>query len=249
MTGALSSPLAICMLGLALLAWGATRRRRLSWLGAALLALGLLAMTPAFANLLLRWVEVADHQQGDCSTPQVVGVVLAGGVDQRPASDDDFGALSITSRRRVERAVRWWQESPGRMLVFSGGAPGWEPRIAEARLMAAYARRLGVSGSAIRLEEASRNTWDNARNLARLQPPLPVHVTMITSSIHVRRARYAMTQAGFVICAVPADSRVTPLHWPGALLPQSRATSKTEDAMHELIGMLYYRWLALEEND
>jgi MYXO-CTERM domain-containing protein len=243
----LSSPMTLCLLGLLALAWALLRRRRrphVAWIGTALLAMGLLAMTPAFANLLLRWLEAAGTDHADCSTPPAVGVVLAGGLDQRPRSEHDFGALSISSRRRVERAVEWQRQSPGRSLVFSGGAPGWDTRVAEARLMAAYAHRLGVSDTAIRSEEDSRNTWGNARNLARLQPPLPTRVTLVTSAMHVRRARYAMAQAGFATCTVVADSRVVPLRWPGALLPQSGATGKTEDAMHEVIGMLYYRWLA-----
>ena len=249
MIGLLSSPLTLCLIGLIAIAWTLLRQRRRAgrrwpWLGTALLAMGLLAMTPAVANLLMRWVEEAGPDTGDCRVPPSVAVVLAGGLDQHPLDDHDFSALSISSRRRVERAVQWWQASPGRSLVVSGGAPGWDHGIAEARLMAVYAQRLGVAADAIRSEEASHNTWQNARNLAGLQPALPTRVTLITSAMHVRRARFALRQAGFTTCTLAAESQVAPLHWPGALLPQSHATSKTEDAMHELLGLLYYHWLA-----
>jgi len=204
-------------------------------------------MTPMTANLLVRVLEANDVPSADCAVPPSLGVVLAGGVEKMPLSSEDFGALTISSRRRVERAVQWWRASPGRALVFSGGRADSDVATPEARLMRVYARQLGVPDAVIRSEETSLDTWGNARNLARMQPSLPERVSLITSALHMRRARYAMAKAGFSTCAIPADSRIVDLDWPGAMLPQSQSAGKTEDAIHEVAGLLYYRLLALRD--
>jgi hypothetical protein len=39
----------------------------------------------------------------------------------------DYTALNLASRRRLDRAVDWWGEGEGRLLVLQGGTgnPRW----------------------------------------------------------------------------------------------------------------------------
>ena len=93
----------------------------------------------------------------------------------------------------------------------------------------------------MRSEDVSRTTWQSAQELARLRPALPRRVALVTSAAHMPRAAYAMREAGFAVCPVAADRLHVPPDWPGVLLPQRSALEKTEIALHELIGLLYYR--------
>lgn len=240
------SPLSWLLLALLFAGLGLWLRERGRWLlcaGIGVAVVAILAMTPLVANALVGWLETRQPTVLACvSSPPQVAVVLAGGVDAEPTAPSDLAALGITSRRRVERAIAWWHERPGRSLIMSGG-PRLARGIPTGALMADYARRLGVAVTALQLEGTSVSTWENARGLALLQPPVPRRVVLITSAMHMPRARYAMERAGFDVCAIATDPRRIPFGWPGYLFPRSSALDKTEAALHELVGLAYYRWL------
>ena len=223
----------------------AARRHSRGWLRVSLVAalVSVFAMTPLFANALLGWLERPQPIPAYCvASPPQVGVVLAGGVDAIPRDDNDASVLGVASRRRMERAVEWWRARPGRVIVVSGG-PVWQGGVPESRWMIRHAQLLGVAPAELRGEEASSNTWENARGLAAMTPALPRRVVLISSAMHLPRARYAMERAGFEVCPIATDWRRVPFGLPGYLIPQTSALLKTEAALHELVGMLYYRWL------
>lgn len=240
----LLSPLSWLLLTLAALALGwraRADRRRLLRICLCCAAVSVFAMTPLCANLLVGWLESPPAQPAFCrSEPPQIAVVLGGGVGQTPRDGEDFGVLSAASKRRTEAAVQWWMLQPGRRLILAGGPPK-SGAMPESRLMSAYARRLGVAPAAMTEEPESRNTWHNAQNVAALTPSPPERVVLITSALHMPRARYSMSKAGFQVCALGTDSRLVPARLPGYLFPQTGATAKTEAALHELAGLLYYR--------
>ncbi len=240
----LLSPLSWLVLSLAtllLVTFWRPRWRCLKGACIVMAAVSAVAMTPATADILLAMLEVPATQADGCAASSpAVGVVLGGGVDATPSGPADFSVLGNATKRRVERAVDWWQSEPDRVLVFSGGPPA-PGLVAEARLMMAYAAHLGVAPSGMRHEDESTDTWENAGNLSRLAPRLPTRVALVTSALHAPRARYSMERAGFEVCIIATDFRRVPPRLPGYLVPQNRALGKTELALHEIVGLAYYR--------
>jgi uncharacterized SAM-binding protein YcdF (DUF218 family) len=108
--------------------------------------------------------------------------------------------------------------------------------------MAAYARVLGVPQSAIRLETASLDTWENAVSAAALVPRVPKRVVLVTSRVHMRRAREAFAGNGFEVCPLATDVRRLPSRIPWALIPRTSGLANAEVALHEWAGLAYYRW-------
>jgi uncharacterized SAM-binding protein YcdF (DUF218 family) len=203
------------------------------------------AMTPLVANTLLGRLENANLSSPRCRNAMpTTAVVLAGGVSGRASGPDDLAVLGLAGRRRLDRAVAWWHEGSGRELVMSGGS-WFDDGIPDAALMSRYAQQLGVPASAISVEDHSLTTWESAHRLAAMRPALPKRVALVTSAAHMPRAAYAMRQAGFEVCPVVADRRQVPLDFPGLLVPQRSALEKTEDALHEMVGAVYYRWRAM----
>lgn len=239
----LLSPLAWLLFAGVLLPWACLRRRR--WaiaVGALLAVVALGAMTPLGANALARSLErpflVAD---GCADAAPSTAIVLGGGIEGRPRDNDDFSVLNLASRRRVDRAVAWWREREGRILVLQGGASRPDlPSLAE--LMSAYAQRLGVPKTALRLETRSDDTWSNAVRAAELSPPLPRRVVLVTSLIHMRRAQEAFVDNGFQVCPLGTDMRRLPSRIPWALVPRTSALANAEVALHEWSGLFYYQW-------
>jgi uncharacterized SAM-binding protein YcdF (DUF218 family) len=245
MVGWLLSPLTWLLLAAALagLAWCLRVRGPWLVLGCGVLAaMAVVGMTPLMANALGGVLGRFVSTPFGCSqSPPATAVVLGGGVDGTPRSDTDFSALNLASRRRVDRAAAWWREGEGRTLVVVGGRLRHRD-VSGAELMAAYARMLGVPAASMRQETHSRDTWENARNTARLQPRLPRRIVLVTSQIHMPRAQAAFRWAGFEVCPLGTDVRSLSSRLPGAVIPRTGALTNTEMALHEWVGLAYYRW-------
>jgi len=234
------SPLTWLLVAAALLLSGGVRWRWLRLPAAALAALAVVGMTPLAANALVLRLERPAADADACRVqPPTVAVVLAGGLDAPQLRSPADAALNLASRRRMDAAVAYWHAGVGRRLVVTGTsqAAGLPP---DALLMAAHAARLGVPAAAIHAEVAARTTWENAERIAAMRPALPRRITLVTSAMHMPRARFAFAARGFEVCAWPTDNRWVPATGVGALLPRSTALAKTEAALHELAGLAYY---------
>ena len=243
--GWLLSPLSWLLLALMLAPMAWCLRVRRPWMMvmcAALAAVSMVAMTPLTANVLGGLLARSVSVPKACNeTPPSEAVVLGGGVDGTPRSRNDFAVLNLASRRRVDRAVAWWREGEGRTLVMVGG-PLRHGSASGAELLAAYARTLGVPDGALRQETDSRDTWGNAHNTAGLQPRLPKRIVLVTSLIHMPRAQAAFAYAGFQVCPLGTDVRSLSPRLPWAMIPRTSALNNTEMAIHEWVGLVYYRW-------
>ena len=240
----LLSPLAWALVAAVLLPWAWLQRGR-RWWPLVIVVLGglgaLIAMTPTGANALVAPLERSRPSSTECTRmPPDVAVVLGGGLDGWARHDADYAALNLTSRRRLDRAVAWWREQPGRSLVLQGGEP-YPGSGAIGDLMRAYAIAHGMPASALRVERTSSDTWQNAVQASRMTPSLPRRVVLVTSRIHMPRARMAFEHAGLDVCPVPADSRRLPSRLPWALFPRTSALANTDAAVHEWVGLAYYR--------
>ncbi len=93
------------------------------------------------------------------------------------------GKPSPALARRVRRAVELYEQGKAPLLVLTGGVGGHPP--SEARAAADLAAELGVPRSAMRLEEASTSTEENARFAAELVDVR--RVLIVSDAYHVFR--------------------------------------------------------------
>ena len=226
-----TSPLLLIALGLVLASRTASRRRGLLLAalgGATLLALSLPPVAGALsAPLQLR----ADP--GTWRGAQAV-VVLGGGLRRAP-SEYGGDTLSSSSLERLRYGV-WLARQSGLPLLLSGGVVFGGPP--EARVMAEVAR--GEYALSPRwVEEASRDTRENARLSARLLAEARVtRVLLVTSGEHSRRAVAEFRAAGLDPLSAPtAPYRPASDHW-SQLLPSARALAASASALHEWLGLL-----------
>jgi len=244
---ALLSPLGLAMLACLLeLAPQSRIPRFVRW---AVRGMGLscvILMTPLGANALVyqieSWVPPAQVCQADHWPEDMV--LLSGGLLRKPLDATDFSALTISSLRRLSLAVLAVPQHPKARLIVSGGGPN---AVKESEVLTFLAMRLGVPPDRIIQESLSSSTMGSAQALAHQQASLALshRVGVITSALHMPRAILAFEQAGFAPCAIPAYSSY--LASGGALgyhLPQSSALQKSEEALHELFGLMAYRWRA-----
>lgn len=238
----LLSPLAWLLLAGALALWCSCVPGVRPWLLAAcgmLAAIALAAMTPMVANALVVPLERPVLVPRSCrDAPPSTALVLGGGVDRSPRDRSDFAVLDLASRRRMDRAVAWWRERDGRVLVLAGRA-GRSGAPALAELMAAYAQMLGMPAAVLRLETGSDDAGANAHRSARRVPRLPSRIVLVTSAMHMRRAQAAFASAGFDVCPLAGDIRRLPSRLPWALVPRTVGLETTDAALHEWVDLAY----------
>lgn len=192
-------------------------------------------MTPIGATALTRAVATRAPPASACRAPEPATVVVLGaGFEYPPGSPEDYGSLHRASLQHVFAAVALWKKLPDARLVIAGGAGG---RIREAVPMANLAVQLGVDPRSIEVDDRSRNTWQNARNVAALSPAVPKRVWLVTSAVHLPRALGAFRAWGFDPCGWPSDLPESSVHvWPGGFIPQGTAAAKAGMALHEVFG-------------
>lgn len=234
----LLSPLTLLLFGLLLLAIALLRRGRGLAVFAGLLAvLAVALMTPVGANSLVRLVESRVAAGGPaCAAPEAL-VLLSGGLHEPPEHVADFDALTPESLRRAFGLLR--EPLPERMpLVVAGGGPY---PVKEAEVLGELLVLLGANPRALLLEVQSLDTWQNAAEVRDILPPQVRHIVLASSALHLPRAGLVFRRAGFEVCMRPLLSHYVDARGFGAWWPQASGLRKSERALHELVGELWYR--------
>jgi uncharacterized SAM-binding protein YcdF (DUF218 family) len=167
-------------------------------------------------------------------------VVLGGGyLDLSPERGGE-GSLTSTSEMRAVYGLELEREY-GLPLVFTGGK-GLDSSLtgSEAEAAAGLWRRLGVDAAKITIETESVDTRGNAERVYALGGPGPF--LLVTSAFHMPRAVLAFEKAGARVIAAPTDYRAKRgrASWVD-FLPGAGSLELSWMALHEYIGLLYYR--------
>jgi uncharacterized SAM-binding protein YcdF (DUF218 family) len=148
-----------------------------------------LQLTPA-VRWYARWLAGSwDEADGD------VLIVLS--AEETP--DDMVGPVSYG---RAVYAVRAWREGHYRAIVVSGG-PTDGGHLPLARVMGQFLAAYGVPREKIFLEERSKSTRENALYTKELIGGWPGKKVLLTSDMHIFRARRAFEAAGLPVALHP----------------------------------------------
>lgn len=242
----LMSPMGTSML-LGSLAWWGARFRwlRLSrWLGTTAVLWLWLWSTP-WASLGLRYQLEQQHpSRGLQNVPTADAIVVLGGVLAPP----QLGQPDINLGGAADRlwyAARLYHAGKAPLMVLSGGSDPAVSLMPEAEAMRVVLMTLGIPSAAMLLEVESANTRQNAANTAALlRQRGPNHVLLVTSALHMERARQHFVAQGLKVAVAPTDFEATPVPLKLVhLLPDSEALTGSERAFKELAGQLLNRLL------
>jgi len=209
------------------------RRYRLGFGIAAIAPLWLLlCATPAFTQGLQRWLEGQYDARPPATYPVADAIVVLGGEKlsvETPADPDS----ETDARTRVGFGYLLFQAGRAPKVFLSGQG--------DAQPMAAILERQGVPAAALRLETASRTTYENARNTAALlRGEGRRTILLVTSPAHMPRAAASFEKQGLRVIPAPAlppaSTRIDP--WQ----PRRAMLWDASHALHEYIGLWVYRW-------
>jgi uncharacterized SAM-binding protein YcdF (DUF218 family) len=225
---------------LGLLFWRHAFGRRLLGLSLVLLLLLSLPVTSELLYASLETEPALSPARLAAQRPQAI-VVLSGG---RNLDAPEYAGDTLSTRTlgRLRYAAKLARET-GLPVIPSGGNPG-AVGVPEAVLAQdLLTREFGVSVSAI--ERRSNTTWENARYTAQLMKQLEIErALLVTDAGHMKRALYAFERNGLHPTPAPmnfrsiASSTVSPGE---RVLPSAVALKESRDALHEMLGLVWYR--------
>jgi uncharacterized SAM-binding protein YcdF (DUF218 family) len=224
------------------------RRRRLA---ITLIALGVgelwLFSLPLTANLLLGPLERSYVPLAQC--PAATAVVLLGGAGVGPSAPRIHPETNRFGDRVLE-AARLFRQGKAEYLICTGGVL---PFVHDSPLSeASNVRRIlvdimGLDSSRILLADRSRNTREDALDVARVIAGLgrPYDIVLVTSAFHMARSVRIFTKQGFTVYPAPGDfEEDTRFQWKViAFLPDADALERNSLALHEFYGLMAYRLL------
>jgi uncharacterized SAM-binding protein YcdF (DUF218 family) len=200
-----------------------------------------LCSTALFANFLMGTLERDFASRAMSVIAPADAIVLLGGAMR---GDTHMGTLPDLNSHadRLVHAAALYKAGKAPVILLSGG--GVAGARTEAQQMKDIMVVMGVPAQHLRLENASRDTHDNAVNTARLLKAKGMQrILLVTSAFHMRRSAALFAAQGLEVVPAPTDFQqpVAQQLLP-AWLPVVSNLYQTTDALHEIVGYWVYRW-------
>jgi uncharacterized SAM-binding protein YcdF (DUF218 family) len=205
----------------------------------ALLALVVLS-TVAGARLLVVPLEARIDTLSTEAMKQAKAVVVLGGGRHRQAEEYTYlDSPNLNTLGRLRYAAHLHKQTGLPLLVTGGKPDGGEE--SEAAVMARVLRQ-EFQVPVKWLEEVSINTAQNAALSAGMLREAGVErILLVTDAMHMPRAQQAFVEQGLQVSAAPTYYQSHGPLAPHDYIPGARGFRLTYYAMHEWIGLLWYR--------
>ena len=232
----------ILMVLIALL--GFVLARNYKWLGRGLVTVAFLLLvvlsTSAGSRWLIRPLEAKSLPLLFVKESQAQAIVILGGGRIYAAPDDDGRDLpSAQTLLRLRRAAQIHRLTNLPILV-SGGSPEIAA-VSEADLMARSLQEdflVPVKW----IEGSSNNTAQNAQSSAELLKAAGINrILLVTDAMHMPRAKNIFQSKGFTVTPAPTGFHAQNPLMPHDFIPSAGALKDSHYAMHEWLGLLWYR--------
>jgi len=241
----LAQPVSLILLAVLasmVLIWRGWRKTAIGLAGTAALLLFVLGYTTAGA-LLVQPLEARFSRPAAMPERVAAIVVLGGGTSSRISGARQVSELNMAGDRMTE-ALRLARAYPDAPVVFSGGGnalvseDGSETEAATARR---FFLEQGLPAARLVLEDAARNTAENAALLSGLLPEGEGAVLLVTSAYHMPRSMGLFDKAGIAMTPWPVDFRSTGEEGPGLDIGDPAVNLFTATlALREWLGLAAY---------
>ena len=250
-------PLSLACLLLSALLVLRRRPRWVLWLGLAALLLLWCGGNRLVSMVLARSLEWQYFPPS--VLPQADVIVLLGGGEEPLSPPNSLPGINDDGDRIIYAA--WlYQQGAAPHVLASGGVVGVDGPALQpgAEAMGQLLGVMGVPSDALWLETRSRNTYENAVETKKLLGPKGINrIILVTSALHMPRARAIFAKQGFDVIPAPTDYAVTEAAWRYYLTPDpavqafnffptTEALHTTMRAIREYAGIVVYRlrdWL------
>jgi uncharacterized SAM-binding protein YcdF (DUF218 family) len=209
---------------------------------ASLILLAILGFSP-LSNVLMLPLEQR-FPPWDASRGAPAGIIVLGGAFDTivSATRDDIPLTDAAERMTASAALAL--KYPQARLIFSGGTGTLVyDGPTEGELARRFYASLGIPADRIMIEEASRDTAENAVLTKPLADPKPgERWLLVTSAYHMPRSIGVFRRVGFAVEAYPVDYRTRGIEDLARPFPSlGEGLRRGDTAVREWIGLLMYR--------
>lgn len=197
-----------------------------------------LVSMPLTAGLLIRSTEAIASDQPRSASDPPLGAIIVLAADARYSDGEPQSVGPLTLERLAEAARQ--QRRLGLPILVSGGSPGRPERSLAALMSQSLEEDFGVR--ARWREDRSRNTFENASFSAAMLRHAGIGAALVVAHPwDMARALWSFRAAGYPVVPAPTvEDRETSFS-ASSFLPQIPALKDSYYALHELIGLGWYR--------
>ncbi len=197
---------------------------------------------PIVSSKLFVWLEapyVSQANQRNLSDVEAI-VVLGGGRERNTPEYGGEDQVSYHSLWRLRYGARLAKEYQLPVIASGGTVYPYEELSEAAIATKVLEEEFGVAH--VWQEGNSRDTWQNAQKTAALLNIKEIEkVILVTHAYHMRRAIYAFEQAKVQVVPMPTGFFSGDNNWLNDWLPTASALNKSRIAIHEYLGLAFYR--------
>jgi uncharacterized SAM-binding protein YcdF (DUF218 family) len=224
-------------------------KKKRSTLGWCMVALPLVWVwiwsVPAASIWLRQGLERQTAQRAASDYPTADAIVVLGGSVEGGRSGWRDGPHLLGGADRIWFGAQLYRAGRASVVILSGGNSEWSRADeAESSAMRAFAVDLGVPETAIRVEDRSRNTLENAIYTKQLLDAQNIgSILLVTSAMHMPRALAVFRSQGINVTPAPTDfDAIPPRNEWQRWLPDAETLDRSTKALKEYLAMEVYRF-------
>ena len=142
---------------------------------------------------------------------------------------------------RFETALQILENGKADKMIVTAGKTQWEKKQhSDGHQFINIATQRGINLDQIMITEIAHNTEQEVVEILKMIP-LESNLTLVTSAVHMTRAKMLFEKAGFNIVAFPikffSGHKTTPM----SFIPSAQALHRSSKIYREFQGRLFYR--------
>ena len=154
----------------------------------------------------------------------------------------DFVVVLSGDVARFETALNILENGKADKMVVTAGKTPWEKKQdSDGHQYLKIAKQRGVELEKILITGVVHNTEQEATEIKKITP-LDSKLTLVTSAVHMTRAKMLFEKAGFQIITFPIKFYIGHKTTPMSFIPSASALNKSSRIFREFQGRLFY-WL------
>ncbi len=197
--------------------------------------------TPFFANNFFKIVEGQYNKLQIEKINEVDAIVVLGGSIRINEVQNKY-YIEWGDADRFFGGLKLYKKKKSKKIVFTGGKMPYNlTKLSEGDVLKEYAIKYGINTEDILVTKDALNTFEESQAVQELIGENK-SIILVTSAFHMNRAKKLFEQKGFNVTAYKVDYKTAPrvkLNFIN-LIPSAISLSKTEIALREILGRLYY---------
>lgn len=189
------------------------------------------------SNFLTERLENKIFEYSD-ETPDIYVVLGGGSIENINGIEATRGAL-----KRIVKGVEEYNANPKNLYISGGRVLG--SKHSESSIYKETMIKLGIPSEDIKIEEESRNTYENAMYIKKeIENKGITNIALITSAIHMPRSMYIFkkTLNGINIIPIKCDYLTNEKYsFIENFLPNYNNLMNTNSTLWEYVGIVYYK--------